>query len=76
MLAFETLARTAQEAPERMSQLVLALARRSGMPEGICAGQAWESEPVIDLDAYHRSKTGALFIASTQMGAVSAGQEA
>jgi geranylgeranyl diphosphate synthase type II len=76
MLAFETLAKTSQEAPDRMAQLVSALARRSGMPEGICAGQGWESEPVIDLDAYHRSKTGALFIAATQMGAISAGQEA
>ena len=43
---------------------------------GICAGQGWESEAEVDLSAYHRAKTGALFIAATQMGAVAAGQEA
>jgi geranylgeranyl diphosphate synthase type II len=42
---------------------------------GICAGQGWESETSIDLSAYHRAKTGALFIAATQMGAIAAGQE-
>ena len=52
------------------------LAKRSGMPNGICAGQGWESESEIDLSAYHRAKTGALFIAATQMGAVAAGEEA
>ena len=46
------------------------------MPGGICAGQGWESEDEIDLAAYHRAKTGALFIAATQMGAIAAGQEA
>ena len=45
------------------------------MPNGICAGQGWESEDVVDLSAYHRAKTGALFIAATQMGAISAGQD-
>jgi len=52
------------------------LAKQTGMPNGICAGQGWESESRIDLAAYHRSKTGALFVAATQMGAVAAGQEA
>ena len=46
------------------------------MPNGICAGQGWESETEVDLRAYHRAKTGALFIAATQMGALSAGQDA
>ena len=46
------------------------------MPHGICAGQGWESETKVDLRAYHRAKTGALFIAATQMGAIAAGQEA
>ena len=44
------------------------------MPGGICAGQGWESEAKIDLSAYHRAKTGALFIAATQMGAIAAGR--
>ena len=46
-----------------------------GMPGGICAGQGWEVEPTVNLSAYHRAKTGALFIAATQMGAIAAGQE-
>ncbi|MEL7014021.1 MAG: polyprenyl synthetase family protein [Pseudomonadota bacterium] len=75
ILAFETLARAMPHGADRVAQLVLALADRSGMPNGICAGQGWESEPEIDLGAYHRSKTGALFIAATQMGAISAGHE-
>lgn len=75
ILAFEELARGAVSHPERLSQLVMSLARRSGMPGGICAGQGWESEPNVDLRAYHMSKTGALFMAATEMGAVSAGHE-
>ena len=75
ILAFEVLARAAPEDAQRAAQLVLALAQRSGMPGGICAGQGWESEPQVDLAAYHRSKTGALFIAATQMGAIAAGHE-
>lgn len=51
------------------------LADRSGMPNGICAGQGWESEEQVDLSAYHRAKTGALFIAATQMGAAASGQD-
>jgi geranylgeranyl diphosphate synthase type II len=76
VLDFEVLARASGEDAARGLQLVLTLARQTGMPNGICAGQGWESEPVVDLGAYHRSKTGALFIAATQMGAVAAGQEA
>ncbi len=73
ILAFETLARAGADA--RAMRLILALAARTGMPNGICAGQGWESEPKIDLFAYHRSKTAALFIAATEMGAISAGHE-
>ena len=73
--AFEVLARVAGRDPMRSAQLVLTLARRTGMPGGICAGQGWESEREVDLRAYHQAKTGALFIAATQMGAIAAGQE-
>ena len=75
VLAFEMLARAGALAPDRALRLVLALAQRTGMPGGICAGQGWESEPTVNLSAYHRAKTGALFIAATQMGAIAAGQE-
>ncbi|WP_309665152.1 polyprenyl synthetase family protein [Tabrizicola sp.] len=76
VLAFEVLARAAGDQPQRALQLVRVLAQRTGMPGGICAGQAWESEAHVNLGAYHRAKTGALFIAATQMGALAAGQEA
>ncbi|MFN4155309.1 MAG: polyprenyl synthetase family protein [Paracoccaceae bacterium] len=76
VLAFEVLARAGAAAPDRAMRLVSHLAQRTGMPHGICAGQGWESEAQIDLDAYHRAKTGALFIAATQMGALAAGQDA
>ncbi|WP_103333149.1 polyprenyl synthetase family protein [Pseudotabrizicola formosa] len=75
VLAFEVLARGGADAPDRALQLVRHLAQRTGMPMGICAGQGWESETQINLDAYHRAKTGALFIAATQMGAIAAGQD-
>ncbi len=74
-LAFEVLARAGGVAPDRALRLVTELAQRTGMPGGICAGQGWESEPKVDLAAYHRAKTGALFIAATRMGALAAGQD-
>lgn len=75
IMAFEVLARAAAHDPVRASKLMLLLAQRTGMPNGICAGQGWESEDDIDLRAYHRAKTGALFMAATQMGAVAAGED-
>lgn len=75
ILSFQMLARAAAVAPARALALIEVLSNRSGMPNGICAGQGWESEAEIDLSAYHKSKTGALFIAATQMGAICAGQE-
>ncbi|MFN6978781.1 MAG: polyprenyl synthetase family protein, partial [Gemmobacter sp.] len=75
VLAFETLVRAGAEAPDRALGMLGVLARRSGMPFGICAGQGWESEPKVNLAAYHMAKTGALFIAATQMGAIAAGQD-
>ena len=75
VLAFERLARAADQDCGRAMQLVLHLAQRTGMPGGICAGQGWESESKVDLSAYHRAKTGSLFVGATQMGAIAAGQE-
>lgn len=76
IMAFEVLAKAAAQDPAQAAKLMLILAQRTGMPNGICAGQGWESEEEIDLSAYHRAKTGALFIAATQMGAVAAGEDA
>lgn len=75
ILAFETLARVAPMNCERSAQLVLELAKSTGMPHGICAGQAWESETNVDLSAYHQAKTGSLFVAASRMGAIAAGAD-
>lgn len=76
IMAFDTLAAAGGSAPGRMVALTRCLARHSGAAHGICAGQAWESEARVDLEAYHRAKTAALFVAATQMGALAAGHEA
>jgi len=75
VMGFEVLARVAPLDPMRSAQLVLTLARKTGMPGGICAGQGWESETDVDLMAYHSAKTAALFVAATQMGAIAGGQD-
>ena len=72
--AFETVALAGAPWPQRLAPLTLIIARSVGMPFGIAAGQAWECEPKIDLSAYQRSKTGALFAAATMAGAASAGE--
>lgn len=48
------------------------LAQSVGASTGLVAGQAWESEDAIDLSAYHRAKTGALFVAAAAAGAACA----
>ncbi|MGA1461811.1 MAG: polyprenyl synthetase family protein [Steroidobacteraceae bacterium] len=73
--AFRTLGEYAAESPGRLATLLSILARASGTPHGIVAGQAWESEPSVDLQAYHRAKTGALFVAATTAGAAAAGAD-
>jgi geranylgeranyl diphosphate synthase type II len=73
--AFAALAAQGAVSPGRVPELIAHLARYTGFPNGICAGQAWEDEAVVDLGAYHLSKTGALFIAATQMGAIAAGHD-
>ena len=75
ILAFEILSGIKGKDPYRALELIEILSKKTGMPNGICAGQGWESESKVDLAAYHRSKTAALFVAATQMGAVAAGQD-
>jgi geranylgeranyl diphosphate synthase type II len=75
VMAFQTIARAAACDPGRAIGLVGILADHTGMPGGICAGQGWESEPKVDLSAYHRAKTGSLFVAATRMGALASGQD-
>ncbi|WP_293573248.1 polyprenyl synthetase family protein [Phaeobacter sp.] len=73
LAAFETLSDITDT--RKAIALVRHLARYTGMPNGICAGQGWESEETVDLSAYHQAKTGALFIAATEMGAIAADQD-
>nr|WP_294543773.1 polyprenyl synthetase family protein [uncultured Rhodopila sp.] len=76
VLAFQTLVWGSANSIARLGPLVHVLAKSTGMPAGICAGQAWECEPKADLGQYQQQKTGALFAAATEAGAAAAGVEA
>jgi geranylgeranyl diphosphate synthase, type II len=71
--AFETLAHGAIHNALRLPRMLAVLAQRVGMPNGIVAGQAWECEDWAALPDYHRAKTGSLFAAATELGALAAG---
>ena len=75
VLAFQTLATAAGQSPQRLPALMKIIASGVGMPFGIVAGQAWESESRVSLVDYQRAKTGALFVASTCAGALSSGAD-
>lgn len=75
VLAFEWLAVRLALTPDRLAPLTRIIASCVGGPSGICAGQAWECEPSIDIVRYQRAKTGALFAACTMAGAAAAGFE-
>jgi geranylgeranyl diphosphate synthase type II len=75
VMAFDELARAGAAAPNRLPALMSAITRGVGMPSGIVAGQAWESEPFTPVEPYHRAKTGALFVAATTAGALAAGAD-
>ena len=73
--AFEELAAASSGHSDKLVPLITMLGKSTGMPAGICSGQGWESEREIDLFSYHRLKTSSLFVAASQMGAVSAGSD-
>jgi geranylgeranyl diphosphate synthase type II len=73
VLSFQLLAWGTLATPMRLGPLVITIGQAVGMPNGIAAGQAWESEPKADLAVYQRAKTGALFSAATVAGAAAAG---
>jgi geranylgeranyl diphosphate synthase type II len=75
VMAFDGLARSGASAPIRLPMLLSTITRGVGMPGGIVAGQAWESEPFTPVEPYHRAKTGALFVAATTAGALAAGSD-
>jgi geranylgeranyl diphosphate synthase, type II len=76
--AFQTLGTATITAAQcqRLAPLLVLIAKGVGMPLGIVAGQAWECEPRVSLADYQRAKTGALFSAATQAGALAAGADA
>ncbi len=76
VLAFEALSRAPTSECTRMARLVRIVSAAVGMPFGIVAGQAWESEDGAILADYQRAKTGSLFAAATAAGAAAAGAEA
>jgi len=73
VLAFETLGAYTRVTPQLLPDLLRVLGRGVGATAGIVAGQAWESEPQVDLRAYHQAKTGALFEAAVVTGAITGG---
>jgi geranylgeranyl diphosphate synthase, type II len=75
VLAYQYLAQRAAHAPQRLPRLMAVVCARVGAPHGIVAGQAWECEPFVALAAYHRAKTGSLFAACTEAGALAAGAD-
>ena len=76
VLSFQTLARGLACAPQRLAPLMLIVSRAVGMPAGIVAGQAWESEANVALAPYQQAKTGALFAAAAMAGAGATGADA
>ena len=73
--AFDVLGRVAHLRCDRTGPLLRAVSRAVGSPSGIVAGQAWECEREVDVRAYHRAKTGALFAGAAVAGAIAAGIE-
>jgi geranylgeranyl diphosphate synthase, type II len=71
--AFDTLAALPRIKLPTLVALQGILGQGVGLRGGITAGQAWECETDIDLEEYHRAKTGALFAAATMAGAAAAG---
>jgi geranylgeranyl diphosphate synthase type II len=74
VLAFQAVAEAAAGTAQ-LRPLLLMLGRRVSGPDGIVAGQAWECEPRVSLANYHRAKTGSLFVACTEAGAMAAGAD-
>ncbi|MEM1376217.1 MAG: polyprenyl synthetase family protein [Pseudomonadota bacterium] len=76
ILAFETIARECALTPHLIAPLIGTIGKAVGMPHGLVAGQAYESEDgEIPLAEYHRAKTASLFTGACIAGAVSAGAD-
>lgn len=73
VMAYRVMLAAGAQHSERLLALMNNLTEGVGLPHGIVAGQAWECETSADLGQYQRAKTGALFVAATRAGALSAG---
>ncbi|MEM7660682.1 MAG: polyprenyl synthetase family protein [Pseudomonadota bacterium] len=71
VMSFDMIAR--EVSTDHLRELVLVLTESTAPPHGITAGQAWESESDINLQAYHNAKTAALFVAAARAGAAAVG---
>ena len=71
--AFGATARGCEGRVERLSGLISNLTAATGPRTGIVAGQAWESEDVVETDTYHCAKTGSLFVGAVSAGALAVG---
>lgn len=75
-LAFKTVSEDEELSAVKRMQLVSEIARASGTPEGMVAGQAYDLEAesrevtAEELEQIHRLKTGALIIAAARSGAI------
>ena len=75
-LAFKTISEDEELSAVKRMQLVREIARASGTPEGMVAGQAYDLEAesrdvgAEELEQIHRLKTGALIIAAARSGAI------
>lgn len=73
VLGYQVMGQAAGAWSHRLPGLLATLSKGVGLPMGIAAGQAWECESRVDLKAYQRAKTGALFAAAAMLGAQAAG---
>jgi len=75
-LAFQTIAEDEELAPELRIRLIAEVARASGIPQGMVAGQALDLEAESrevngdELETIHHRKTGALIRAAARCGAM------
>jgi len=73
--AFHSIAASCGNTPQYLPDLMTCVASSVGMKGGIIAGQAWESEDVIDVKEYHCAKTGSLFVGAVSAGALAVGSD-
>jgi geranylgeranyl pyrophosphate synthase len=75
-LAFMTVSEDERLSAEKRARLIREIAKASGTPEGMVAGQACDLEAesrdvtAAELEQIHRLKTGALIIAAARCGAI------